>query len=118
MAVACHSALWLYHDFLDESHTISQDLDTETGSFLHAIMHRREPDAWNSKYWWRRANRHPVLERLIPAANRLGWSSWDPNRFVDACEQERGSGSDRETLLQQVQLTEWQVLFAYCWQAA
>src|SRR5262245_42612875 len=63
-AMACYSGLWLYHDGLDESHAISQDLDTAEGSFWHAIMHRREPDAWNSKYWWRRVGDHAVLGRL------------------------------------------------------
>jgi hypothetical protein len=47
MARACLAGLWLYHDFLDESHTISQDIDTPTGSYWHGIMHRREPDAGN-----------------------------------------------------------------------
>src|SRR6185295_3279275 len=48
----CRAGLWLLQDFLDESHAISQDIDTREGSFWHAIMHRREPDASNSKYWW------------------------------------------------------------------
>lgn len=37
----CVSALWLWHDFLDESHTLSQDIETTDGSYWHAIMHRR-----------------------------------------------------------------------------
>src|SRR5262245_21627515 len=48
------AGLWLYHDWLDESHRISQSLDTPTGSFWHAIMHRRERDFSNSKYWYAR----------------------------------------------------------------
>src|SRR4051794_12932746 len=36
------AGLWLYHDWLDSSHTISQALPSATGSFWHAIMHRRE----------------------------------------------------------------------------
>src|SRR5262249_17485377 len=46
-AMACLAGLWLYHDFLDESHAISQDLSSAEGSYWHAIMHRREPDYWN-----------------------------------------------------------------------
>src|SRR5687768_16281564 len=41
-AKALLAALWLLHDFLDESHTISQGLNSPTGSYWHAIMHRRE----------------------------------------------------------------------------
>jgi hypothetical protein len=48
---ACQAGLWLAFDFLHESHEVSQELKTPEGSFWHAIMHRREPDAWNSKYW-------------------------------------------------------------------
>src|SRR5262245_53176291 len=54
MARCCLAGLWLLHNYLDESHGISQDVETPGGSFWHAILHRREPDAWNSKYWWRR----------------------------------------------------------------
>src|SRR5215207_7144377 len=50
-AIGCISGLWLLHDFLDESHTISQDLPGWIGSYWHGIMHRREPDAGNAKYW-------------------------------------------------------------------
>lgn len=50
MADACRAGLWLYHNFLDESHRISQELHTPTGSYWHALMHRREPDFDNTKY--------------------------------------------------------------------
>src|SRR6516165_1333879 len=52
-ASTCLAGLWLFHDFLDESHAISQDIDTIEGSYWHAILHRREPDYVNSKYWFR-----------------------------------------------------------------
>jgi hypothetical protein len=35
MARACLAGLWLYHDFLDESHRISQAIETTTGSYWH-----------------------------------------------------------------------------------
>ena len=44
MARCCLAGLWLLHDFLDESHSLSQEVDTTTGSYWHGIMHRREPD--------------------------------------------------------------------------
>jgi hypothetical protein len=49
MAAACLAGLWLYHNFLDESHRLSQDLGTPTGSYWHGLMHRREPDFGNPK---------------------------------------------------------------------
>src|SRR4051812_8366636 len=53
MAGCCVAGIWLLHDYLDESHKISQGIDTTSGSFWHAIMHRREGDFSNAKYWFR-----------------------------------------------------------------
>src|SRR5947208_544638 len=50
MAACCIAGVWLLHDCLDESHTISQGIDTPSDSFWHAIMHRREGDFSNAKY--------------------------------------------------------------------
>ena len=37
-ASALLAGLWLWHDFLDESHAISQNLPTPTGSLWHALL--------------------------------------------------------------------------------
>jgi hypothetical protein len=120
MTRACQAGLWLAFDFLDESHRISQDLNTVEGSFWHAILHRREPDAWNSKYWWKRVGKHPVFVDLAREAAALGYagkgSSWDPDAFVDACEAHRGKGDATEDVLRRVQRAEWELLFAWCWE--
>lgn len=108
---ACRAGLWLLHDFLDESHTLSQDDHSVEGSFWHAIMHRREPDPSNSKYWWRRVGSHPVLKRLREAG--VGFTT--PEAFVDECERLCGSGSPDEDRAKQVQLLEWRLLFDWCW---
>ncbi|HKA08287.1 MAG TPA: hypothetical protein VKD71_13590 [Gemmataceae bacterium] len=117
--MACISGLWLYHDFLDESHTISQDLPSWYGSYWHGIMHRREPDASNAKYWFRRVEANPVFEALAGEASELGLTlksrKWDPFAFVDQCERERGRETDGEMTCRRVQLREMQLLFEWCY---
>ncbi len=111
------SALWLWHNFLDASHQISQDLPCSTGSLLHAIMHRREPDAWNSKYWFRKVGYHPLYVELAPLAAKLGYGNgitWDAEGFVDAVEAERDLGTEREHQLEQVQECELRLLLEQC----
>jgi hypothetical protein len=133
MAEACRAGLWLYHDFLDESHRISQDIRTPTGSYWHSLMHRREPDSGNSQYWLNRTGRHPVFTPLCGAARDLAeaaaplpaearflaqQSEWDPYRFVDLCEAARTGRSTAEALCRRIQLAEWRLLFDWCYRRA
>lgn len=113
---ACRAGLYLYFDFLSESHAISQeDEGNPDRDFWHAIMHRREPDASNSKYWWRRVGPHPVLAQLREHAPALGYGFTTPEEFVDLCEKVRDTGSAFEEKAKQVQLLEWQLHFDWCW---
>ena len=117
-ADACLAGLWLYHDFPDEAHRISQDLKTSEGSYWHGLVHRREPDAGNAAYWFRRVGNHAVFAALATEARALGFQlaseAWDPFRFIDLCEQYRGSGNPQEMVLRQVQRQEWFLLFDWC----
>lgn len=95
---ALKAGLWLYVDELDRSHDISQGMKDATGSYWHAIMHRREGDFWNSKYWYRNAGSHPAM------------AGFDPYTFVDQVEE---AGEDDADLVSQQQ-QEWQTLFEWC----
>ncbi len=125
MARCCLAGVWLLHDFLDESHVVSQQIETSTGSFWHGVMHRREGDFSNAKYWFRRVGRHDVLDELGPLLVSLAGDShskqsdalapggtFDPYRFVDACQAAVRDGDD--AFCRQVQQIEWELLFSYC----
>lgn len=104
---ALRAGLFLFSDLFDESHACSQSIEGEgryhTGDYWHAILHRREPDYGNSKYWFRRVGSHPIffelaktIERSRPetpdgesitrARSRVVVNdAWDPYAFVDVC---------------------------------
>jgi hypothetical protein len=62
--VCCLAGMWLWNGFLGQSHELSQSIDTPEGSWWHGIMHRREPDAGNAAYWFRRVGNHPLFSTL------------------------------------------------------
>lgn len=113
---ACQAGLWLYFDFFEESHAISQDLSTPEGSYWHAILHRREPDAGNAKYWFRKVGTHPVLAQLAEESPSLGYKFTGAFAFVDFCERVRGTDSAEEETAKKVQRREWELLFDWCFQ--
>jgi hypothetical protein len=125
MADACRAGLWLYHDYFDESHTISQEIETPSGSYWHGVLHRREPDFANAKYWFRRVGKHPIFEALRIAAEQLDGASsvkipapWDPFWFIDYCEACSSTRDPAEMLARQIQQREWELLFDYCYRSA
>ena len=125
MVRACSSAdplilagLWTYLSCFSEAHNIAQDIPNADGSYWHAILHRREPDAWNSNYWFRKVGRHPIYPELRQEAEKVGYApdaNWSPFSFIDYCEWARQRpGSPNERIACAVTLIEWQLLFDHC----
>ncbi len=124
-AQAVLAALWLWHDYLDESHRLSQNIETPTGAFWHAIMHRREGDFSNSKYWYGRCADHPALKTLaaqvgdlvhqLPADKsllKIVMTGWSPNGLVDLVESVYQTPDDpRHETAVRLQQLEWRILF-------
>jgi hypothetical protein len=112
------AGLYLYFSCWDEAHSMADSLENADGYFWHAIVHRQEPDAWNSGYWFQRVGTHPTYSRLAAEATEAGYgsgSAWDPLAFVEFCESARKRpGSKEERLAMVVQRLEWQLLFDHC----
>jgi hypothetical protein len=132
MAACCIAGVWLLHDYLAESHAISQGVETQTGSFWHAIAHRREGDFSNAKYWFRHVGPHPIFEMLMMRAGELAaehgetnagtsitaGNKWEPFAFVDLCQTAQHGRSELRDLCLDIQQVEWELLFDFCYFAA
>ena len=90
--------LWLYVDNLYRAHDLCQDIHTLDVSYWHAIMHRREGDYPNSRYWHAKATGHALLAK-------------SPNGLVPEVEAVNAVVSDELLAKQQA---EWSDLFCYC----
>ncbi|GAB5406055.1 MAG: hypothetical protein Aurels2KO_42860 [Aureliella sp.] len=120
------SALWLVVGELDRSHSVSQNDPSAVGSFWHGIMHRREGDFSNAKYWFRRVGSHDVHPQLAEQiASYSGFSSEFPLKkltdsstlafdLVDCCQSAASSKPQWKEDLALICWWEWQMLLQHC----
>jgi hypothetical protein len=118
------------HDFWDASHDAAQKADDQgeraVSAYWHGIAHRREPDAGNAAYWFRRVGKHPVFEPLAMEArillekhgdSRLSGrlmpaGAWDATAMIDLCTGAK-PGTPDEALARRLQRAEmWLLLEA------
>ena len=115
---AALAGLYLYFSCWADAHEVAQDVASPEGSYWHAIVHRQEPDDWNSAYWFRQVGGHAIFPALAREASAIGVetdSGWDPHAFIELCARARAlPGSELERQAREVQRVEWQLLFAYC----
>ncbi len=121
---AAISGLLLLFGCWDESHELSQGIESPEGSYWHAIAHRIEPDSSNAGYWFRRVGEHPIFAELYRRASEILegrdaiWElkpAWDPFLFIKWCDEARQApGSDKEQVALKIQRAEWDLLFEWC----
>ena len=66
------AALW--HDARGDwrrAHEISQDIETAQAAWVHAYLHRKEGDAGNAAYWYRRAGQPVATDALESEWTRI-----------------------------------------------
>jgi hypothetical protein len=118
------------HDFWAASHDAAQKADDqgerECSAYWHGIAHRREPDAGNAAYWFRRVGKHALFEplaaearplldeqadsrlsdRLIPAG------SWNATAMIDLCTRAKPGTPDEVVARRLQRLEMWLLLEA------
>lgn len=127
------SALYIYFDGFDEAHHLVDKVEGPIENWLHAIVHRREPDASNSKYWYQRVQApeevfhsiasqvvgfslsDSILELEILGGKMARAKTWLPEVFVDICERfrEKDPGSEAYRGLAHIQEIEWRGLLEF-----
>ena len=116
------AGLWLYVDELDKAHVASQELETPTGSYWHAIVHRREADFDNARYWFRRVAKHPAMDLIDLTGGGAGSgtavAAYDPVALVNQVERAHERGDLSNPALISGQNKEWKALFGWCVQQA
>lgn len=130
---ALQAGIWQCLGELDLSHTLSQQHEgqgrDQLCDYWHAIMHRREPDYGNARYWFRQLGRHPAWVTLAERVNRLweqaeisnqAWRSrllrggaWDSFAMVDLAEAAVQDAS-LESVARRIQALELVTLMEYC----
>lgn len=112
-----------------EAHEVASELDTPEGCYWHALIHRMEPDTWNSNYWFGRVGQHPLFPALLEraraiaarpahAAIQLG-RQWDSKRFNELCEEARMStDASFVKAVEEIHSIEVHLLWDWCLTAA
>jgi hypothetical protein len=108
-------------DELDPAHHLFQEEESSLGSYWHGMLHRREGDFDNARYWFRRAGKLAVFADLHAAAHGASptmarQATWDAYLLTGLCEQARFGGHDLIPECQRLLRAEWEGLLTFSWE--
>ena len=114
------AGLFYYHNALEDSHKQAATLDGDIASYWHGMVHRREGDFENARYWMRRAGEQPVFQEMQGRASDASphmsrQSNWDPFLFIHLCEQYKYGETTYKKEIGHLQRVEFAAMFDYAW---
>ena len=99
------AGLYLLNDDLPRAHALAQSVEgNPLGDYWHAIIHRREGDYDNARYWFGRVGPEPILAQIY------GHEPGAAHKMVEHC-RKVGRGPDAD--LEQFQRDEMAQLLAF-----
>ncbi|MBP1989268.1 hypothetical protein [Paenibacillus eucommiae] len=138
--LAFKAGLFLCNESLDKSHSISQEITSRTGSYLHGLMHRMEGDFSNAKYWFSDGGQHPISTQLVTCLRNylslqdltevnndalrsklealVSYPAWNAAVFVDAVELQLMDvqHAKADEWLRHIQRFEIKLILDYCYE--
>lgn len=107
-------------DAIHEAHKFFQDAPGDLGAYWHGMMHRREGDFDNARYWFRRAGALPCFAAMHRTAGEFSADmarqpSWDPYLLTGECERARFGAEENGVALALLQRAEFAGVFDYTW---
>ena len=114
------AGLFYYHNALPDGHQEAAEDEGDVAAYWHGMIHRREGDFENARYWMRRAGEQPgfreMQARASDAAPHMArQSNWDPFLFTHLCEQYKYGETEYKKEIGQLQRVEFAVMFDYVW---
>ena len=112
--------LFYYHNALDDSHKQAAKSAGDIAAYWHGMVHRREGDFENARYWMRRAGEQPVFQEMQARASdgsphMSRQPNWDPFLFIHLCEQYKYGETEYKKELGHLQRVELAAIFDYVW---
>ena len=117
------AGLFYHHNALDDAHRLVQEATGDEAAYWHAMIHRRERDFENARYWLRRAGEQPpfaeMQARAADASANMGRQmGWDPFLLVHLAEQLRFGAEELQPEVVGLGRVEFEVFFDYCFRRA